>query len=64
VPVWASVTYKPVCNVGVVALASYDVHPLTISSNAVSIGLGVMYQPSSACSEPAELTVSERSPAT
>jgi hypothetical protein len=59
VPVWISVTYKPVCNFGVVALASYDVHPLTISSDAVSIGLGVTYQPSSACSEPAGLTVSE-----
>ena len=59
VPVWASVTYKPACNFGVVALASYDVHPLAISSDAVSIGLGVTYQPSSACSEPAGLAVSD-----
>jgi hypothetical protein len=60
VPVWGSVTYKPVCDFGFVALASYDVHPFAIGSDAVSFAIGATYQPSSACSQPAAVTVTQQ----
>lgn len=57
-PVWASLSVKPACNWGVQALASYDLHPTTFDASAPSFALGLLYQPSSACSEPAGMTVS------
>ncbi len=57
-PVWASLSIKPGCNWGVEALASYDVRPSELDASELSLGLGLMWQPSSACSEPAGLTVS------
>lgn len=59
VPVWASVTYKPTCDWGVVALASYDVHPFTTSTDVISLALGLTYQPSAACSAPAEIHIDQ-----
>jgi hypothetical protein len=50
-PVWASVTYKPSCTAGVQVLASYDLHPGDSQDNGVTVAAGLIYQPSSACSE-------------
>jgi hypothetical protein len=51
VPVWASLTLKPSCSWGVQALASYDARPTDLSSSGVSLGAGVMWQPSDACAQ-------------
>jgi hypothetical protein len=59
VPAWVSVTYKPTCNWGVVALASYDVHPFSTSTDAVSLALGLTFQPSVACSAPTDIHVEQ-----
>ncbi len=57
VPVWAAVTVKPSCDWGVQALASYDVRPTQLDANGVAFGLGLEWQGSSACSEPAGIRV-------
>jgi hypothetical protein len=57
VPLWTALTYKPSCSWGVQALAQYEVHPTSMDENAVSFGGGLLWQPSSACSEPPGLAV-------
>ncbi|HUJ61736.1 MAG TPA: hypothetical protein VLX92_24700 [Kofleriaceae bacterium] len=57
VPLWAQVTYKPTCNWGAVAMASYDVHPTATSESAPRLGLALQYQPSDACSQPAGIAL-------
>jgi hypothetical protein len=57
VPVWASLTVKPSCDVGVQVLASYDVHPTDSSENGVTIAAGLLWQPSDACSQPAGVKI-------
>jgi hypothetical protein len=51
IPLWAQVTYKPGCNWGAQVLASYDVHPGSSNEDIPSVMAGVMFQPTSACSE-------------
>ena len=51
VPVWASLTVKPACTVGVQLLASYDVHPTASSDTGATIAAGLLWQPSNACSD-------------
>jgi hypothetical protein len=57
VPLWASLTLKPMCNWGAQVLASYQVHPTALSENELAIGAGVVFQPSASCSERAGLGV-------
>jgi hypothetical protein len=55
--VWAAVTIKPSCNWGFQGLAEYNVHPTATDNDAMTFGVGVMYQPNDACSQPASLHV-------
>jgi hypothetical protein len=57
VPLWAAVTVKPFCGLGVQALASYDAEPSQSWHGGVMLGVGLMFQPSAACSESAGLGV-------
>ncbi|HTR52670.1 MAG TPA: hypothetical protein VMJ10_18270 [Kofleriaceae bacterium] len=57
IPLWASVTYKPECNWGVQAIGSYDVHPTSMAESAPSLAVGLMWQPTAACSEQPGLSV-------
>jgi hypothetical protein len=57
-PVWAAATIKPVCNWGVQVLAEYDVHPTALDIDGFALGAGVIYQPSSACTDAPGLHVS------
>ena len=52
VPVWAAVTIKPSCHWGVQGLAEYNVHPTATDNDAMAFGVGVIYQPNDACSQP------------
>jgi hypothetical protein len=55
-PMWATATFKPFCNGGIEAIATYDVHPFATSADAFSLGLGFVYQPSRSCNEPVGIT--------
>jgi hypothetical protein len=57
VPVWASATIKPACNWGVQVLGEYDVHPTAGDNNGMGFGVGWIYQPNDACSQPPSLRV-------
>jgi hypothetical protein len=57
VPVWASITYKPTCGFGIQATGTYELHPTTSDDTARTLAVGLVYQPSEACSEPARLYV-------
>lgn len=48
-PVWSSITVKTSCNFGLQGLAEYDVRPLDTSTSAPSFGIGLIWQPASAC---------------
>jgi hypothetical protein len=49
VPVWASLTIKPTCSVGVQGLAEYDLRPQDSAASSPSLSLGLIWQPASAC---------------
>jgi hypothetical protein len=49
VPVWAALTVKPVCDIGLQLLAQYDVRPAAMSSSGPAIGVGFVIQPSDSC---------------
>lgn len=57
VPVWAGVTYKPSCNLGMQVLASYDLYPGNTANDGVTLTAGLIVQPSYACSEPPSLRI-------
>jgi hypothetical protein len=48
-PLWASLTIKTSCDWGVQAMASYDVRPLDTTTSSPSFGVGLEWQPASAC---------------
>ncbi|HTR55102.1 MAG TPA: hypothetical protein VMJ10_30660 [Kofleriaceae bacterium] len=56
-PAWATLTYKPTCDWGVQAMASYEYHPTSSDDNTMTYGVGLLYQPSSSCSDPPHLDV-------
>lgn len=58
VPLWAGVTYKPACSWGVQLMASYGVTPTNFDANTTTVTGGLLFQPSSACSEPVGVNVS------
>lgn len=49
-PLWAALTFKPTCSLGVQGVAEYDVDVLDTSASAPSFELGLVWQPASACS--------------
>ena len=49
VPVWAALTVKPVCDIGLQLLAQYDVRPTAMSSSGPALGVGFVIQPSDSC---------------
>ena len=57
IPLWAAIDYKMSCTWGVQLLASYDIHPGDTRNDAPAFGAGLLWQPSSACSEPVGLSV-------
>ncbi len=57
VPAWAAFTVKPMCSWGAQLVATYDIHPTSTGESAAMISAGVIWQPSSACSEPPHLEV-------
>jgi hypothetical protein len=57
VPLWAAVTLKPFCGVGVQALASYDAEPDASWHGGVLLGAGLLLQPSASCAETATIDV-------
>jgi len=57
VPMWSSLTIKPSCNWGVQTLASYDVRPSDVGASSLAFAIGLLWQPSDACSEPAGVNV-------
>ena len=46
-PLWSELTFKPSCEFGVQGMASYDLRPQ--GGSAPSFGVGLIYQPASAC---------------
>jgi hypothetical protein len=52
VPLWAAVTVKPSCDVGLQLLAQYDVRPTSMSTSSAVVGIGLLLQPSDACRQP------------
>ena len=58
VPLWAGATFKPGCNWGVQVMASYGVTPTNFDANTTTLTAGLLFQPSSACNDPTEVSVS------
>jgi hypothetical protein len=56
-PAWATLTYKPACDWGVQAIASYEFDPGSSVESTPTFAAGLLYQPSSACSQPPHLDV-------
>ncbi|HEX7700445.1 MAG TPA: hypothetical protein VF403_06985 [Kofleriaceae bacterium] len=57
VPVWVAATIKPACNWGFQILGEYDLHPTASDNSGMTFGVGWIYQPSDACSQPPSLRV-------
>ena len=57
IPAWAALTVKPTCSFGAQLLATYDIHPMSTGESSAMISAGLIWQRSSACSEPARLVV-------
>jgi hypothetical protein len=51
VPLWTSVTLKPFCGFGMQALASYEAEPSNSWHGGVTLGAGLLIQPSASCTE-------------
>ncbi len=52
VPLWAALTVKPVCDIGLQLLAQYDVRPSAIATSGPALGIGFVIQRSDACRQP------------
>jgi hypothetical protein len=57
VPVWAAATIKPACNWGVQVLGEYDLHPTAGDNSGMTFGVGWIFQPNDACSQPPSLRI-------
>ncbi len=59
VPAWASLTYKPTCDWGVQAIASYQVDPSSSGDSEATLAAGILWQPSRSCSQAPRLQATD-----